>query len=671
MAVLSFSPVPVCGPQLEAEVATSLGIAKPSVGYGDGDLLVWGTQVTSGQQSAIQTVINNHVPDPNWGTIPTDWATSTHSHGAGGYELADSHGAVGNGSVDDTVAIQAAIDAASANGNNEVRFSNGKSYRITSQLDWKRGVRLVGGQGYAGNPSYTTEIIAGAPMTRMLYVSDASGGYLSYQRTHDIRYNGNNLADYCIDWAGTAGRMDFGTGAEYVQFRSPVKSGLRAASGVTNVHLTWLRADNCPDYAMEFVHVAGRGTAFVNIDGGTWDNTSPAKGFIKLSNENQQGQMRCRVANYRFENNVAAGAGITEGVFHLIQPNVDAGPTHVLTLDNILMALPPVQRDAFYLIKARRADGTNAVVNNTQVYATGLDLETRFLYDTGGATFTEENIRPLPTFTFVRYDGGSSTRRGWLHHFSPLYFREQTAPPTPGAGDHAFYAESGALKSKSPAGTVREMVPTFPGGTTNFLRSDATWAAPTAAHPDLATHDTLGLATQTELDTHGALTTHHTRAHTVTATADHTFPGGTTTFLRADGTFATPAGGGQAFPIGSIYISVDSTNPATTLGYGTWVAFAAGRTLVGIDATQVEFDTAEETGGAKTHTLIQAEMPNHTHTQQRHGTATGSLQGITTAPDTSSSNPVNMGPNTGGAGSGGAHNNLQPYIVVYMWRRTG
>jgi hypothetical protein len=55
----------------------------------------------------------------------------------------------------------------------------------------------------------------------------------------------------------------------------------------------------------------------------------------------------------------------------------------------------------------------------------------------------------------------------------------------------------------------------------------------------------------------------------------------------------------------------------------------------------------------------------------RHGTTTGALQGITTAPDTSSSNPVIMGPDTGGSGSGGAHNNLQPYIVVYMWRRTG
>ena len=59
---------------------------------------------------------------------------------------------------------------------------------------------------------------------------------------------------------------------------------------------------------------------------------------------------------------------------------------------------------------------------------------------------------------------------------------------------------------------------------------------------------------------------------------------------------------GQAWPVGSVFIAVVSTNPATLLGYGTWAAFATGRTLVGIDAGQTEFDTVEETGGAKTHT---------------------------------------------------------------------
>lgn len=75
---------------------------------------------------------------------------------------------------------------------------------------------------------------------------------------------------------------------------------------------------------------------------------------------------------------------------------------------------------------------------------------------------------------------------------------------------------------------------------------------------------------------------------------------------------------GAAYPVGSIYFSTNSTNPATSLGFGTWSAFGAGRVPVGLDAGQTEFDTDEETGGSKTHTLTSSEMPSHTHTQDAH-----------------------------------------------------
>lgn len=55
----------------------------------------------------------------------------------------------------------------------------------------------------------------------------------------------------------------------------------------------------------------------------------------------------------------------------------------------------------------------------------------------------------------------------------------------------------------------------------------------------------------------------------------------------------------QAFPVGAIYISTSSANPATALGYGTWSAFGTGRVLVGIDTSDPDFDTVEETGGSK------------------------------------------------------------------------
>ena len=125
----------------------------------------------------------------------------------------------------------------------------------------------------------------------------------------------------------------------------------------------------------------------------------------------------------------------------------------------------------------------------------------------------------------------------------------------------------------------------------------------------------------------------------------------------------------DVYPVGSIYINAtNANNPSSLLGFGTWVAFGAGRVMVGIDATQSEFDTAEETGGSKTHTLSVSEIPSHTHNNPA---------GISPAPnandvDITGGNGRTIADNvaTASTGGGGAHNNLQPYITVYMWKRT-
>ena len=125
----------------------------------------------------------------------------------------------------------------------------------------------------------------------------------------------------------------------------------------------------------------------------------------------------------------------------------------------------------------------------------------------------------------------------------------------------------------------------------------------------------------------------------------------------------------DVYPVGSIYINATvATNPATLLGFGTWAAFGAGRVMVGIDSTDTDFDAAEETGGAKTHTLTVNELPAHNHNQP---------SGILPAPnsndvDVTGGNGRTLGNNvtTDNTGGGQAHNNLQPYIVVYMWKRT-
>lgn len=121
------------------------------------------------------------------------------------------------------------------------------------------------------------------------------------------------------------------------------------------------------------------------------------------------------------------------------------------------------------------------------------------------------------------------------------------------------------------------------------------------------------------------------------------------------------------WPIGSVFLAVVSTNPATLLGFGTWTQIARDRFLVG-QGVDADFDTAEETGGAKTVTLTEAQMPAHTHNQMRLPTATGAVVGFTV--DTSmSGTPATSGVETGSKGGGQAHPNVPPYFVVYVWKR--
>lgn len=158
-------------------------------------------------------------------------------------------------------------------------------------------------------------------------------------------------------------------------------------------------------------------------------------------------------------------------------------------------------------------------------------------------------------------------------------------------------------------------------------------------------------------------------------------------FLKRSGSNVVGASGtsSEAFPVGSVFISVVSTNPNTLLGYGTWSAIGSGRVLVGLNAGDPDFDTLEETGGAKTVTLSVAQMPSHTHVQDAHSHAqrrnnvtTGANSGWTTAFDTSSSSPVaDVNTGTGSTtatnqstGGDGSHPNVQPYLVCMFWKRT-
>ena len=149
---------------------------------------------------------------------------------------------------------------------------------------------------------------------------------------------------------------------------------------------------------------------------------------------------------------------------------------------------------------------------------------------------------------------------------------------------------------------------------------------------------------------------------TTANTGTNTTQVATTAFVKA-AMDAAPA-----YPVGAIFTTTvayaNSAAVVAAVGGTTWTAFGAGKVLVGVDAGDSDFDTVEETGGAKTHTLTISEMPAHTHTYGKSTTSENmsihDINGLRGAATT----------NTSSTGGGAAHNNLQPYITVYMWKRT-
>lgn len=164
--------------------------------------------------------------------------------------------------------------------------------------------------------------------------------------------------------------------------------------------------------------------------------------------------------------------------------------------------------------------------------------------------------------------------------------------------------------------------------------------------------------------------------------------------------------GSSLYPVGSIYVNaVNNTNPGSLLGFGTWAAFGAGRVMVGFNASNALFDTAEETGGSAdaivvshTHDGTTSSSGSHSHfiantdntsastspslsstnylTRGGGGGGTSEayqLQGSATAPTVGLTNSVSDHTHTfttDSEGASGTNANYQPYITVYMWKRT-
>lgn len=120
----------------------------------------------------------------------------------------------------------------------------------------------------------------------------------------------------------------------------------------------------------------------------------------------------------------------------------------------------------------------------------------------------------------------------------------------------------------------------------------------------------------------------------------------------------------KVYPVGAIYMSVSSTNPKTLFG-GTWVQLK-DRFLLAAGTTY----KAGSTGGEATHTLIVDEIPNHQHVLW-YPNEGGEQSAAIGYPEAGSKNTwYAEASKTGGAGGGAAHNNMPPYLSVYVWKRT-
>lgn len=154
------------------------------------------------------------------------------------------------------------------------------------------------------------------------------------------------------------------------------------------------------------------------------------------------------------------------------------------------------------------------------------------------------------------------------------------------------------------------------------------------------------------------------------------FPASNGVFQLGDNAFFTAQG---AYPVGAIYLSVNDTDPATLFG-GTWERISQGRFLIGAGANVAnttdywgsyaagaENFPAGEMGGEVTHTLTVDEMPSHAHAERLEWSntkawgLTGTGQGANAV--------VDQGTATEATGGGKPHNNLPPYLVVFMWKR--
>ena len=180
-------------------------------------------------------------------------------------------------------------------------------------------------------------------------------------------------------------------------------------------------------------------------------------------------------------------------------------------------------------------------------------------------------------------------------------------------------------------------------------------------------------AVNTKADINGAAS--ETFSATTAASGTNTTQVATTQFVTSA---ITASAAPSAYPVGAIFTTTtayaNSAAVVAVAGGSSWVAFAAGRMLIGVNGTY----TAGSTGGEATTTLTTAQLPAHSHVVPHwhganysdSGVDWSSASGTTTDKSGGQGISTNANANSVSTGSGTAHNNMPPYIAVYMWKRT-
>ena len=144
--------------------------------------------------------------------------------------------------------------------------------------------------------------------------------------------------------------------------------------------------------------------------------------------------------------------------------------------------------------------------------------------------------------------------------------------------------------------------------------------------------------------------------------------------LTVDGDVVLPKLLNKIYPVGAVYITYNNVNPSTFLG-GTWERFGQGRTLVGEgtgdDGTDSQTFTANSIGGEYKHKLTVDEMPSHNHPRytMTSGQEVSGYGLALNGPGFYDRAMVSGNGDTGNKGGDASHNNVQPYITVYFWKR--